>query len=243
MKRILVSHMPPPGETVEASSEESHHLRKVRRTQTGETIEVLDGKGGLALGEIEPGNDRYVRVKIVARVEANRESPLQLELAVGYPQQHAVFDHSLPALVQLGVNRVTLVHTTHGGTLKKGWEPYRQRLEAICLQALKQCGRLVVPVLDYVPDWSALCRSMVKRNEHNVVFHPVPSTYAVSEGRAYRSLGLLIGPEGGFTEEEVVEAKRCGMEIRGMGPRILKMETAMIGACYHAQHAFGDLAG
>lgn len=237
MKRVLLPTIPAEGETIQPPEQERRHLQNVRRVSVGEQIEVLDGKGSLAIAEICGLARNSLQLRILEHRKEERESPLHLELAVAIPSHLATFDDMLPSLVQLGVTQLYLVPTQWGGRLKKA--KYAQRLNTIAQQALKQCGRLQAPSLDFPTDWATLCEHMARVNPHNTVYHPnkpggVPAQHE-------HRLGLLIGPEAGFTEVEVEQAMEHGMQVCGLGPRILKMETAAIGACYLAQFNNGDL--
>lgn len=237
MKRILLSHIPPVGSTALADDSESRHLLKVRRSKEGEEIEVLDGKGGLARGLLQV-EGKQAKVRILEVLDAQRESPLRLTLGLAVPSQLSVFDQALPSLVQLGVDAVFLAPTEYGGRLKKGGDRYRERLQTICIQSLKQCGRTRVPEIRFLEDWQALCSVMMEENDRVVLFHP---TRDAASDAVPKSLGLMIGPEGGFSQAEVDLARTMGVQVQGLGPRILKMETAMVGACFWAQSLFGDL--
>ena len=242
MKRVLLEPIPPIGQTCEPDREEAHHLLKVRRVGEGERIEVIDGCGGLAVAEVAI-HGRKVSLKIVEKPEVDRESPLHLALGLGLPVSLQIFDHSLPSLVQLGVTTIRLAPVAYGGRMKKDWEKYRARLDHICIQALKQSGRLLPPQLIYHATWDELCSAMAKTCVKNLLFHPDQATAETTEEKALKSLGLLVGPEGGFTEEEVDIAKSHGINTKDLGPRILKMETVLVGACYWAQSTWGDGSG
>lgn len=240
MKRILIAEIPPVNELVTPDKKELHHLVQVRRTQPGETIEVLDGKGGLGLARFEKAEGRVVRLRMVERLEQVRESILSLNVLLGFPHQATVIDQCLPALVQLGVNKVILCSVTYGGQLKKPWAVYHQRLDAIAKQALKQCGRLVLPELLWRDDWQKACRELTANGAPGFLFHPGENAREPGQTDAFRELSLAIGPEGGFTQKEVAQAVDAGFNTRAMGPRILEMKTAVVGACYWAQARFGD---
>ncbi len=239
MKRILADVLPDVGEVFQPSPEECHHLLKVRRIRVGEVVEVLDGEGGLARGEVRTVGRRQLEIAIMAHASETRESSLTMALAVAIPVQLSTFDAVLPGLVQLGVKRIVLVQTAYSGQIRKDVARYLARLTSIADQSLKQCGRTRRPEILLAGDFEELCAGFAEENALNIVFHPGP-TEPMPE-RPAGPLGLLIGPEGGFTEPEVTHAREAGFLRRGLGPRILKMETALVGACFWAQDRFGDL--
>lgn len=239
MKRVLVREIPEVGTVFQPDTEEAHHLLRVRRIQSGETVEILDGRGGLSRGRVALADKRILEIEVVEPLPDPRESTLRLELAVAVPVQISTFDALLPALVQLGIDRINLVATDYSGRLKKDPIRYFERLRIIALQALKQCGRTRCPDIEFAGDLGALCDRFSADNEANIVFHPGPRD-ALPEV-SLSSLGLLVGPEGGFSDDEVALARSNRFRRCGLGPRILRTETAVVGACFWAQARFGDL--
>lgn len=244
MKRARVSPLPRVGADLVLEAGESHHLAGVLRSEVGERIELIDGAGGLALAEITACRKKRVAVRILEKPVISRESPLHLELVLAIPHQLSTVDQLLPGLVQLGVDRIWLATCAYSGRIKKDGERYLARLHEIALQALKQSGRLVPPNIELAPNWDGLCRDLKNRLDRIILFHPgYPRMGAgMSPTENGGSLALMIGAEGGFSRDEVATAAACGIQIHGLGPRILKLETAAIGACYWAQQQLGDLS-
>ena len=240
MKRVFTDPIPPIDSVFRPDPEEIRHLVQVRRVRRDETLEIVDGKGGLASATVVDVQRRDCQIRVDAVKQAKRESPLRLDLILAIPVQLSTFDHFLPGLVQLGVNRIQLVETEFGGRLKKDWPKYLARLDAIQREALKQSGRLFLPQLAKAEDWASLC-DQLDANACFLLFHPDPQNgNGVLPDSESRHLVLAFGPEGGFSEEEVAMAQAAGMRCQSMGPRILRMETAVIGACYWAQARWGD---
>ena len=239
MKRVLVDVIGPAGSLVEVSNDEAHHLTRVRRTSSGALVEVLDGKGGLASGKLVIEAQGRVGVQILEKLETNRESPLNLQLALAIPGNLGTFEQMLPGLVQLGVQKIYLVPTEFSGRIRKPLAKFQRRLHAISLQALKQCGRTVLAEIEFPSTWTSLLTILEKQNDLNLVFHPGGSE-GDADPQGLKSLGLMVGPEGGFSQGEIAQAIEAGVKPRALGPRILKMETAAIGVCFWAQSQYGD---
>jgi len=235
--RVLVDALPEPGGELTPGADECHHLLRVRRIKVDDHVELLDGRGGRAAATVIGLTRRDVELRVDDNQSADRESALHLEIAVAIPSQLSSFDSLLPALVQLGVDQIYLVPTRYSGRIKK--ESYLSRLQNIALQSLKQNGRLQIPAIERAPNWQQLCETMQAGNQHNIILHPSATPH--QDPTETQSLGLLIGPEGGFSEEEIELAVDHGMGVRALGPRILKLETAVVGACFWAQLAYGDL--
>ncbi len=237
MKRILVDAIPAVGSTFAPPEEERHHLQDVRRVREGGVLELLDGRGGLARATVVAVGRHSLSLEVTEHLNEQRESPLQLALVLAIPSQLSTVDDLLPGLVQLGLNRLTLVPTAWGGRLKKDGDKYLRRLQTIAANALKQCGSTRLPELDLIDSWQALLKR--DRQHLELLFHPTDQK--VTLPMQLGSVGLWIGPEGGFTPEEVAEAQAAGIQTRSLGPRILKLETAALATATWAQHQWGDL--
>ena len=239
MKRLLVPAIPAVGSNFSPPEDERRHLQDVRRVKNGEVLEVLDGQGGLATARVSSMTKNRMSLEVLEVRSDLRDSPLQLEVAVAIPTQKSTFDETLPGLVQLGADTIFLVATDYGGRLKPDNGKYETRLHTIATQSLKQCGRLRAPRLVICSSFAELVAGMATRNQANILFHPVETQVPLPQKLS--SLGLLIGPEGGFSPAEVELATNAACIVRGLGSRILRLETAAIGACFWAQSLYGDL--
>lgn len=238
MKRILVASLPAVGDTFSPPPDETRHLVQALRAKADETIEILDGAGGMARARIVSLGKRDCRLVIEQILTPERESPLQLDLLLALPVQRGTFDSMLPGLVQLGVNHIDLVETQFGGRLKTDRDKYARRLDEIARQSLKQCGRLRLPTISFTGSWQAALHH--RQTEACYLFHPSPTADNNSLSREHQAVRLAFGPEGGFSEDEAATACDAGWRCISMGPRILKMETAVTGAAYWAQARWGD---
>jgi 16S rRNA (uracil1498-N3)-methyltransferase len=119
----------------------------------------------------------------------------------------------------------------------------QQRWERVAREAVKQCGRAVVPRVE-AP--RPLAGMLAEAATHDATWLCWEGG-GVAVGEAARDAGrprrllLLVGPEGGFTAEEVAQAERVGARTVGLGPRILRAESAGLVAIALCQHLFGDL--
>jgi len=246
MKRII---LPPPlpetGTRFSPDPSQIHHLKNVRRVHDGEDLEILDGVGGLARGKVHilKGD---LHIQVVEELEITRESPTKICLAMAIPSHRKTIDLLLPALVQLGVWQIRIVETKYGGRLKGSKEKILQRTQKIAGESLKQCGRLVIPHIVLGDGFEQTCTTMERELEKNLIFHPLhedgeSSGEDAQSGPLPGGLGIFVGPEGGFSPQEVEFARGKGFKICDLGPRVLRMETAVVGICFWAQTAFGDL--
>lgn len=245
MKRVLVAEIPKSGELVELSDEEHRHLQRVRRIPPGTELEILDGAGGIARGLLISVDRKKAIVRIEEHLDLKRESDLELSLALAMPHQKSTLENLLPALVQLGVKHLHLFYSQFSGREKGSTEKQMGRYEIISRQAIKQCGRLVLPVIHQPSPLVELLPLLVESCDKAIVFHPISETipHQAEASRAIRQLMLLVGPEGGLTTKEYRTAVEAGWQAASLGPRILRMETAATGACFWAQAVYGDYVG
>lgn len=226
MKRVLVKQLGAVGDRLPIPREEAHHLTRVRRVDEGTELEALDGQGRGVRGElIVEGKQAFIQ--ITAQIEEDRESPYDVRLVLGIPSSRNTLDGFLPGLVQLGVKQIHIVPGDYGGRIKGSSAKYQARLQQIVLQSLKQCGRLTPPTLHFPKDWSAALATCCRVGGAHRLCHPDPHHHTSFPARTTGEPAFFyIGPEGGFSDEEVTQAKQQGIACLDLGPRILKMETA-----------------
>lgn len=235
MKRLVVDSILPVGSIFDAPPEEQRHLVSVRRIKASEQLEAIDTQGGAAICSIIALEKRRLTLKVEEVLQVKRESELKLGIGLAIPTHLSTIDEMLPGLVQLGVQKIALAPTNFGGRLKKDPQRYQDRLHQIMLGALKQSGRLYLPQLLFFKSWEELCIDFKTCFDTNLILHPQDSQLVKT---IPQSLGLLVGPEAGFTEDEIQAALNHGMRTLDLGPRILRMETAAIGACFWAQQQY-----
>lgn len=208
---------------------ELHHLR-VRHLGPGDAVLCFDDSGREWTGTVRSVSSRAARIELAAPVEPGRESPLHLVLAQAVLKGDHL-DLVVEKTTELGVAEIVLFETER--TVARPSAARVERLRRIAESAAKQSGRLRVPrVLGPVAFAEVLSPGAV-------VFHPGGPALAPARLPA---LTAIVGPEGGFSEVEVARADTAGCTLAGLGPRILRGETAAIVACALCQFVAGDLA-
>ncbi len=202
----------------------SSQIQKVLKLKTGEHVIISDGKGNDSLvgltgfGEII----KYKEIKKLDPVLPSRKVHLYLAIL-----KKENFELAVQKAVEAGVSSITPVITSR--TVKTGLN--LTRLEKIVKEAAEQSGRSTLPVIAPILDFSpALAFAMA--SEEKVLFHLTDEMYAPQ--KSAKSASIFIGPEGGFTDEEVKEAKQAGYTISSLGELTLRGETAAIIATYRA---------
>jgi len=221
------------GETCTLSGVEAHHLIHVMRGERGTKIVLFDGSGAEYLAQIERVGRTEVELAILSREGVTRELPIEATLGVSLPKGDRQ-QWLIEKAVELGVRRVVPVKTAR--SVAQPVEQALARLKRTVIEASKQCGRnrlMEIGVPLAWPEFVASAQGFSTR----LLAHPSPSG---SEGQAEPSLGtstaaplpgpilLAVGPEGGFTAEEVAMALGGGWHRVSLGPRTLRVETAAI---------------
>jgi 16S rRNA (uracil1498-N3)-methyltransferase len=219
-----------------------HYLRDVLRLAPGATVEVFDGAGGAYDATIAAGFDALAVGPRRAAARAGRAVALLLALAKGEKM-----DLVVQKATELGVASIAPFAAERSVVRlegDKGAERAR-RWRRIAEEAARQCGRADVPdVAAPVPLAAAL--AALPPGTATFVLHPGGAPLAAAEGEdgaavAPAACAAVIGPEGGLTKAEVDACERAGARRAGLGPRVLRAETAAIVAVTVLQVRFGDL--
>lgn len=215
------------------SAEEGHHARVVR-LHNGEDVEIFDGRGASCRARFEPGPAGPARVRIVERLpDRFREPRLLVSLAVAALKKDR-FDWLVEKATELGVARITAFSAERA--VAEPSARRRERWQQIAAGAAKQCGRSVVPVVDEAEDLAAV---ILRRPGAAALLHEsgphAPLAQVLAADAA--DVLLMIGPEGGFTNAELQQARAARIPIASLGERTLRAETAAIAALAIAGNA------
>ncbi|MFP3980985.1 MAG: 16S rRNA (uracil(1498)-N(3))-methyltransferase [Desulfobacterales bacterium] len=218
------------------------HIRNVLRLSHGDTIRVLDGSGRMFDARIAAFEDNSVRVTILDQVEARNESALELIVAQGFLKDRKM-DDLVRQISELGATRwiPMITERTVARPDAKRMEKRVRRWQAIAVEAVKQCGRSMVPEIGSVMHFTDVL-GLAKTVDLPVFFWERATT-PMDQPPETRpaSVLLMLGPEGGFTEAEAGQAEARGWRFATLGPRILRAETAAVTTAALAQYLFGDL--
>ncbi len=235
------------GERARIEGDEARHIQNVLRLRPGDEIGLLDGAGREYTGVIAALAGGGVEVRITGSRPAAGDSRIRLSVAQGFLKEKKM-DRLVHQLSELGVHRwVPFVSTRSVARPAAARAQARQkRWRRIAVEALKQCRRAKLMQVDEVTDFERVLALPVN-HDLSVLFWEENAGMALAEelftgGGRPESVLLVIGPEGGFTAEEARAAEAAGFRVAGLGPRVMKAETAAVAACAIVQHLFGDLA-
>jgi 16S rRNA (uracil1498-N3)-methyltransferase len=216
--------------------DQAHHLKRVLRVRNGEAVEIFDGKGRGYIGEV----DLHGTDVILCGLQSLpfQEPTLRFILAAALIKS-AKFEWMLQKATELGVDEVVPLETRLSDlTIPSGKMAHRlDRWERIVKEASKQSRRLTVPQVHAPLTFSdflaaeefAACLRFLFYEKAQEPWQPDP-------GIRSHGIVLCIGPEGGWDGGEIEQAKTAGCKICGLGPRILRAETAAIAALSIVQH-------
>lgn len=226
------------GLTVELAGDEANHLLRVKRLQTGDCIELLDGRGGVGVGELlDPAfafhaphpskRTRTVGVRVREVRHHARPSP-RVEVWSAVPKGGRI-DEMVDQLSQVGAAALVPMHCAR--SVVEPREHKLERVRRIALESAKQCGRAWLLEIE-TPRTLA---DALRPGGAIVLAHGDGSpctSHVLDELRARGSdtglIRLLIGPEGGFEEQERAAARAAGAFELAFGPNVMRIETAAV---------------
>ncbi|WP_298049310.1 16S rRNA (uracil(1498)-N(3))-methyltransferase [uncultured Cardiobacterium sp.] len=227
------------GMEIELDDNAHRHVARVLRLAVGDALTLFNGDGFDYVGEIGFCDRRTTRVRILSREVLGNESPLHLTLFAALLKGEAM-DRVMQKAVELGVSRIVPVAAARSEALPAG-ERRDKKLahwQGVIVASAMQCGRAVLPALDEITPLAAVLDAA---DGLRWIFSPHHAPTADAPASADH-LSLLIGPEGGFTPDEVAAAQSAGWFIQRLGPRILRADTAATVAIARAQSRYGDLS-
>ena len=241
--RLFVVDALDEGEAINVSAAQAHYLQRVMRLSTGDGVALFNGRDGEWIARISAIGKGRCSV-VVEGLHRNQRNEPDLWLAFA-PVKKARLDFMVEKATELGVSRLWPVFTRHTVAGRVNLE----RMRANAMEAAEQCERLSVPeiceavTLDRLIDAWPVERHLLVMDETGSgrpisealgVFHrPLPGEFA--------GCGILVGPEGGFAPSELDALRKLSfVTLVGLGPRILRADTAALSALVCWQASMGD---
>ncbi|WP_041164117.1 16S rRNA (uracil(1498)-N(3))-methyltransferase [Mesorhizobium opportunistum] len=221
----------------DAGQQQSHYLMHVLRLGEGAEILVFNGRDGEWSAAIAAKTKRAVRLKVLA---LQRPQPPLPDLIYCFaPLKQGRLDYLVQKAVEMGAGILQPVITQHTQVAK----PSIDRLRANVVEAAEQCGILAVPEVREAEKFERVLtgwdkgRRLIFCDEDASTNNPLPALQAIRE----KKLGLLVGPEGGFSDEERKMLRALPfVSAIPLGPRILRADTAAVAALAVIQASVGD---
>ena len=206
---------------------DAHHLARVMRGKPGDTVILCDGKAVEYTATITGFGDETVELCVEPGYPSAAEPTVEVTLFVGYPKQDKL-EQVIRHGVELGCAHFVPFFSRYCVAAPKKEEQKNERYNRIAFEAAKQCGRGAVPDVEAPVDFAALPGLLAGYDRAILLYEGggVPLRTALEGVPENGRLALITGSEGGFAPEEAEALCRAGAVQVGLGPRILRCETA-----------------
>ena len=242
LTRVFVSSALREGAIVELPPETASHVAKVLRARAGDALVLFGGDGLEFTGEIQSVRGSRVAVSLGAARAVDRESPLEVTLVQCIPRGDRM-DFIVQKATELGVRRIvpllcqrSVVRLGDGQAESKA-----AHWRAVAVSACEQCGRNRIPTIDTPRQLVAYLGEDAPAAALRLVMEPDSVPGPGFQGVPGAAVEVAIGPEGGFSAEELDAFGVAGFRRLKLGPRILRTETAAIAALAWLQSRLGDM--
>ncbi len=227
-----------PGTTVELPAAVAHHAVRVLRLAAGARLALFDGLGGEHPASIARVDKRGVLVRVDDHEAVERESPLAVTLVQAVIANDAM-DYAVRKATELGAAAIQPVRSARSAPLPAGERSARRvgHWQEVAVAACEQCGRNRVPAVAAPVDLGAW---LAASPAPGFVLAPAGGARFGQQPSPARPVALLVGPEGGFTGDEVDAARVAGLIPIELGPRVLRAETAGVAALAVMSAIWGD---
>ena len=224
---------------------EAKHIGRVLRLGVGDTLYLLDENGWEYKAEIISKSSKLVEVELLKKSPPREDSSITVVLGQALPKAKKM-DFIVQKATELGVSTIIpfFSERTIPSLDDKQLKKRRIRWKRIAAEATKQCGRLVVPQIEemlpfkeILKEWSDNSLKIILwEDEKNIKLKQV-----LSENQPHQKVIILIGPEGGFTAEEVDMARQAGFKSVSLGKYILRTETVGLCLLNILQYEWGEM--
>lgn len=231
---------------VTITGSDARHIHKVLRLQRGDFIGLLDGAGNGYRAQISRVNAAAVTVEIIDRLQSAPRPPVRLVVAQAYLKDKKM-DRLVRRLCELGMAEwKPFVSSRSVARPPEKRMPARvDRWRNIARGAIKQCRRTDMPLIDSTCSFEEVLKYGQSCGRRLFFWEQTPEALdwrnIWSTGPEMEGIIVMLGPEGGFTADEAARAREHGFSMAGLGPRVLRAETASVAACTIVQYVFGDM--
>lgn len=237
--RVYIDALPKDTAELALNRETSHYLSRVLRLPVDAKIAAFDGKGGEYAARITQIEKHQTTIALGRFNPDNHESPLSVHLAIGISRGERM-DFVIQKATELGVCSITPLFSDRCEVKLKADRQDKKlhHWRKVAVSACEQCGRNLLPVINApssLTEWVTCSDQALKLMLHLEGESPLEGS------KPPQSVALLIGPEGGLTENEVKQALDSGFKALQLGPRVLRTETAPLAALSILQYRWGDL--
>ena len=202
-------------------------LKNVLRVRIGEIIYLFDNSGMEYETKVENISNKEIEISLVRKYQGKLEPTVRVILYQALLKKDK-WEWVLQKTTELGVSEIIPMRTEYciSDTIS---ENKRERYEKIIVEATEQCGGCRMPKLGELQTFAQVLQSLQQQKIPAFILHPEEQSPSLIQAtNELKEISLLVGPEGGFSEKEIEEAKEAGVLIVQLGQRILRAETATI---------------
>jgi 16S rRNA (uracil1498-N3)-methyltransferase len=246
LRRFFVEKIIPTGGFLSITGKEARHIRNVLRMKKGEMLILMDREGWSFEATIGEVQYKEVKVTITKTLPPLPSSPVKISLAQALIKSHPM-EYFIQKVTELGIHSIhpfyseRTVIQLRSAHLKNKMDRWMEIMKSAC----KQCGRVTLPDLNTpllfeemikdAPDTKTL-KILLWEDEDKVDLKRLLTSMSPAP-----HVFVIVGPEGGFTLNEINLAKDAGFHIVSLGNRILRAETAAVSLLSIIQYEWGDL--
>ena len=242
MTRFFVTPEEMAADSICLAGENAAHA-KVLRLKAGEEVMVCDGEGKECLCQVEAADGQYV-LTVVSRKESGAEAGVRVSVYMALPKADKL-EHVIQKATELGAYEIVTFPTARCVSRpdEKSLSKKLDRWQKIAASAAEQSGRGRIPQVVVLPSYAAALKRAGSCDKAIVFYeneHATTLRQALEEA-PFQSVSILSGPEGGFEEWEITQAREAGLRVCTLGSRILRCETAPLcglSAIMYASHEF-----
>jgi 16S rRNA (uracil1498-N3)-methyltransferase len=234
------------GDNIFIYGEDVNHITKVLRLGPNNIIIVCDGNGKDYKVSIQEINKKEIKTKVLESSYSLSESPIRVALYQGIPKAGKM-EYIIQKTTELGIDRIVPVTTRRTVVKiedKKSEQKKVQRWQKVAYEAAKQSNRGRVPHVAYPISYEEALKQLSLMDINLMPYEKEKTNHLKNVLKAdmkAQSIGILIGPEGGFSDEEVQMSKDENLNIVTLGPRILRTETAGAAVLAILMYELGDM--
>ena len=221
----------------------SHHALRVMRVKVDDFLILFNGDGFEYRGRVSDINKKTINIEILSKEKNNNESPININLFQSISSNEKM-DMVIQKATELGVSSIQPIFTSRS-TVKLSLDRIKKRLihwRQVSISACGQSGRSKIPTIKSPIGFDRFVEG-ITTNSLNLLLHPDNSKESSNLPNKYSGdINIFIGPEGGFSQDEVLLLKKQNCINIQLGPRILRTETAPLAIIAILQYKYGDFA-
>ncbi|RYU93082.1 16S rRNA (uracil(1498)-N(3))-methyltransferase [Emticicia agri] len=206
--------------------EDSRHCVKVLRNSAKDIIHIVDGVGGLYECEITKANDKKCEFKVISEKQNYHQRENYLHIAIAPTKNADRLEWFIEKCVEIGIDEISLIQTAHSERKQQKVE----RLVKIAISAMKQSLKAYLPKINELVPFEKFLKT-VSQEQKFLAHLTDDSKPLVSLLKPKSSYCIMIGPEGDFSSDEILQARQEKFEWVTLGNSRLRTETAGIVAC------------